>query len=1142
MPDVSPTASIVEVSPSGEELKASSSSSSSSPKKSHFADPVNTPKISEEKDAIKDIKSPPVIIGRSPDERSLEKKSPKSSPLVSPDIVRSPPEKNSEPGKQPSPRTILSPLGPALTESKDGLPSAPLRASSMKLRRRSSDPADHLHAPSGPSSVPPLSPDLSSYKSDRGDSPIDASHRSSRRGSPYPRSNGSSSPKSKGKQRKKWKRGKLLGEGGFGEVYLGLDEDMGNLIAVKHVKIDSRANSDALVQLLNEVELMARLTHPSIVKYMSMETFEGYCNIFMEYVPGGSVLSVLEEFGPFTDEVTSSYSRQILNGLEYLHNAKVVHRDIKSANILLHSDGNLRLADFGAAVQLAACAEKKKHELGGTVMWMPPEVIKEGTKANIAWQQDIWSLGCTIMEMLTAKRPFKWVADDEKDIVLHIIDMEKEVQLPDSISKEASDFLLKCLKKPAEERPSATEMLTYKYIELSDANPVTERSRKPRPESPRASPKSVPRVKSRPAGTPSKRHSSPRGFDDDSRLRLVSASSFGKRSSIYAEGVDPGTPNTMIGSPAVSVASVNGSWTNGRRGRDTPSSTRHNPRATIYDGSFASDLDQSERRRVPSATVMQDFDLTAVEGETGLVLTDAMAVASVAPGSPADEAGLSAVVGWFLTRVADTAGRSHRSDRSSNERVVYSHPDKRDEIVQMLAECSVRMTFIVYKPGDEVEVLRSSAEWHVCTVRSVKPEEHRITIFGYESEKIFRKELSFSNLDTHLRVATKKSSSSSSPKLKIKEDNKDKEKDKKDDKKKPSEELDKDKKSDDADPDTQERPRLPDNAAKSASSDGRNSPEQSDIITGDDVCKNPPIPFRIPSHSSDLQIFTKQPSPLGQKSQHGNMSSLMLPLGVLQSREEEGNSSPSPVYTKSAGEQRQYTEFVKGKAVSPTAENIEWCSPTSAWPKSKVTPTMVPGMLAASPAGSPVFVRRSGSRVESDCEDRMERRLSQTMPQPNGENGMHPRNRSPHSMSFPRGNGVWSQPAIPARRESSFPEDLTPITSPVICINDDTRGFQLAKLTKASKPNRPILAAAMDRKYVGFSPSFKIFGNDCKKKLHLNILNKHSQSASSTPKADDASASSPLSAAPSNTKEVCILPPSFVIALDSLRPPGVRCV
>lgn len=155
-----------------------------------------------------------------------------------------------------------------------------------------------------------------------------------------------------------WTCGDLIGQGAFGSVYLGMDNDTGHLMAVKQVSLGhvGTASSSKITEHVRSVEaevgLLQQLDHPNIVRYLGTERTPKALNIFLEYVPGGSIASLLSKFGPFKESLVKVYSKQILLGLEYLHKNGIMHRDIKGANILVDNTGLVKLADFGASKKI----------------------------------------------------------------------------------------------------------------------------------------------------------------------------------------------------------------------------------------------------------------------------------------------------------------------------------------------------------------------------------------------------------------------------------------------------------------------------------------------------------------------------------------------------------------------------------------------------------------------------------------------------------------------------------------------------------------------------------------------------------------------------------------------------------------------
>ena len=265
----------------------------------------------------------------------------------------------------------------------------------------------------------------------------------------------------------KWKKGDLIGNGGFGTVHIAMIEsDGGKIIAVKNVPVIAD-KPGKLSALKNEIELMKSLEHVNIVQYKGAEREGESLNIFMEFVPGGSIASVLKMFGPLTEKVVVSYTFQVLSGLQYLHSNNVIHRDIKGANILLTVDGVCKLADFGAAT--LSSTDRIHTSLIGTPNWMPPEVIKQEGHTESA---DIWSLGCTVLEMLTGKVPWSSVGGmqvlffitSDTPIVPKVVEATADLDL----DSQALDFLISCLQRNPSSRPNVGSLLDHSWNYLID--------------------------------------------------------------------------------------------------------------------------------------------------------------------------------------------------------------------------------------------------------------------------------------------------------------------------------------------------------------------------------------------------------------------------------------------------------------------------------------------------------------------------------------------------------------------------------------------------------------------------------------------------------------------------------------------------
>eukprot|EP01063_Lacrimia_lanifica_P006337 TRINITY_DN13833_c0_g5_i1.p1 TRINITY_DN13833_c0_g5~~TRINITY_DN13833_c0_g5_i1.p1 ORF type:complete len:912 (+),score=220.83 TRINITY_DN13833_c0_g5_i1:87-2738(+) len=265
-----------------------------------------------------------------------------------------------------------------------------------------------------------------------------------------------------------WKRGKFLGSGAFGKVFLGLNLATGRLMAVKTIEF-AAADKDIISKLQGlqqEIKMMKGLQHENIVEYYFTERQGFTINIFMEFVPGGSLSSVLEEFGPLSEGTAQNYLRQIVLALEYLHTHGVIHRDIKAANVLLNVHGVCKLSDFGTASKIDDMRKQGGNAMLGTPAWMAPEVIKE--EPSIGKPSDIWSLAATCLEVLTAKQPFAHITTNTLKLMAALASDEMLV-LPTFEFAALNGFLQACLQKDPSLRPSSSDLLqNYDFFFIAD--------------------------------------------------------------------------------------------------------------------------------------------------------------------------------------------------------------------------------------------------------------------------------------------------------------------------------------------------------------------------------------------------------------------------------------------------------------------------------------------------------------------------------------------------------------------------------------------------------------------------------------------------------------------------------------------------
>eukprot|EP00906_Rhabdomonas_costata_P008739 RCo012406 len=233
---------------------------------------------------------------------------------------------------------------------------------------------------------------------------------------------------------------RVLGRGAWGTVYVGLNEETRELFAIKEVRFNTESQ---VQQAAQEIRVMKKLDHPNIVKYFGGERSETTLRIFMEYIPGGSLASLIAKFGPLTEAMAQGYSADVVEGLIYLHSKNIAHRDIKCDNMLVQTNGVVKLADFGQSKEAFLM-----RTVTGTVCFMAPEVMRGEAYTLLA---DIWSYGCAVIEMLSGRPPFSRFAN--QNAIMYNIDRVDPLQeIPSECTPRARDHLTRCLQRHPTER------------------------------------------------------------------------------------------------------------------------------------------------------------------------------------------------------------------------------------------------------------------------------------------------------------------------------------------------------------------------------------------------------------------------------------------------------------------------------------------------------------------------------------------------------------------------------------------------------------------------------------------------------------------------------------------------------------------
>ncbi|KAK9317678.1 hypothetical protein V1524DRAFT_422244 [Lipomyces starkeyi] len=279
-----------------------------------------------------------------------------------------------------------------------------------------------------------------------------------------------------------WVKGELIGKGTFGRVYLALNATTGEMIAVKQVDVPRTASDKdsvkqrEVVDALNaEIQTMKDLDHLNIVQYLGYEALPDVCSLFLEYVPGGSIGTCLRKHGRFERPIIHCLTRQVVDGLAYLHSKGILHRDLKSDNLLLDLDGICKISDFGISKRSQNIySNDAEMSMQGTIFWMAPEVIhnvvhneKQGYSAKV----DIWSLGCVVLEMFAGRRP--WSNDEAIGAMYKLGNAKLAPPIPedtvDYVCEEGKEFLGSCFMIDPEKRPTAQVLLDSKFC-IPDPN------------------------------------------------------------------------------------------------------------------------------------------------------------------------------------------------------------------------------------------------------------------------------------------------------------------------------------------------------------------------------------------------------------------------------------------------------------------------------------------------------------------------------------------------------------------------------------------------------------------------------------------------------------------------------------------------
>ncbi|XP_063597420.1 mitogen-activated protein kinase kinase kinase 4-like isoform X1 [Penaeus indicus] len=269
-----------------------------------------------------------------------------------------------------------------------------------------------------------------------------------------------------------WQRGFKIGTGRFSKVYTAVNNNTGELMAMKVLPLQPNDHR-SIRKVADELRIFEGISHPHLVQIYGVEIHNDEMLMFMEYCDEGTLesLATSTETG-LPEVIVRKYTRQLLESVHCLHDHGIVHRDIKGANIFLTEEGNvLKLGDFGCAVRLRG-HQTEVGELGGIVgthAYMAPEIFQSSEGHGRA--ADVWSVACVVIEMLTGKRP--WPEYDSSVQIMFRVGMGQSPSVPSSLSEEGHDFLAACFVHDRKNRATVAQLLDHTFVKVDTGEDCT---------------------------------------------------------------------------------------------------------------------------------------------------------------------------------------------------------------------------------------------------------------------------------------------------------------------------------------------------------------------------------------------------------------------------------------------------------------------------------------------------------------------------------------------------------------------------------------------------------------------------------------------------------------------------------------------
>ncbi|GLV40965.1 Mekk1 [Carabus blaptoides fortunei] len=267
-----------------------------------------------------------------------------------------------------------------------------------------------------------------------------------------------------------WQRGIKIGQGSFGKVYTAVNNETGEMMAMKEIALHHNDHR-TIRNIAEELRILEGINHNNLVKYYGIEIHREEMLIFMEFCTERTLECLVSGIESGLPEwLIRKFTHQMLSGVLELHKNGIIHRDIKSANIFLTDSGNcLKIGDFGSAVKIKAHTTMPGELQGfvGTQAYMAPEMFMKTSTDGHGRATDIWSVGCVVIEMAAGKRP--WAEFDSNYQIMFKVGMGEKPQVPASLSNEGHDFLKMCLQHDPKKRATAEELLRHHFTRVADS-------------------------------------------------------------------------------------------------------------------------------------------------------------------------------------------------------------------------------------------------------------------------------------------------------------------------------------------------------------------------------------------------------------------------------------------------------------------------------------------------------------------------------------------------------------------------------------------------------------------------------------------------------------------------------------------------